>query len=235
MIGPVPDILGYVSLDGSRVYIIYVLLNTFESLVFRLLIQFLWKRVPPICEDFFQRFLTSFNLLMAFLATFENFFDRKAGATNINLINFNKISLYNIVFYATVSCTIVACFLNALKLAFDFVKWIKKFVTKSIQPFQPESESQLANLNNQARNEELITAKFQAILTPLGLYMVMGGNNFAIVKFLQYFGDVEKFRLVAISSWILLCTSVFVPLLFYFQNRKLRKFVYYHFKNSFIW
>ena len=65
LLGPIWEWCAYIFVLGRFVCIMYILACVAISALFRLLIDLVWKRIPPINEDFFYVFLVISNLIVA--------------------------------------------------------------------------------------------------------------------------------------------------------------------------
>ena len=61
--------VSYILIIFTRFNIIFTLMVMFESMLLRIMIEFIWKRVPLINQDFVAKYLTWINLLVGLQLT----------------------------------------------------------------------------------------------------------------------------------------------------------------------
>ncbi len=79
LLGPIKQFLAYVYYYGYVLSYYICIFTVIETLILRLLIVWIWKRPPPLCDDFFQVFVRVFNIMLALLQGSQQFFTKEGG------------------------------------------------------------------------------------------------------------------------------------------------------------
>ncbi len=224
--------LAYVAFIGARSYLVYASLDIFEAIVFRLIVELIWKRVPPVNEDFFQVFLGVLNLLISILTVLQSFFTdpvkvaamfKRFGASKS--LDFNDdnpiIKLYDAIVYVAIIGIAFCGLIHLIMLSCKYILWLRGQLQIKVSPV---AESSVIALNNQARNKELITAKIQAIMVVIAITTSLATPNVITRIFMDPDRKLTSKEEFLIDTWKFLCITIFLPSWLYYQNKYLRKF-----------
>ncbi len=218
-LGELPASLFYY---GSVLVVQFYCLVLSEIALYRLSIDWVWKRIPPMNDYFLARYLTLLNLVLSTLASAMNGLAKDSlsvyfsiqGIQNLPDMDFGKFRIYlgQIVLTLTsvpVTGALVTVLLKKGK------KWLRQ--TTPVIPITFQDEL----YNNHSRNKEVLGASAQVVLLVLTLVIVL--PYFLLVGL----SDGEKLTIEE-SGMLELTTVVFLyvllPLLLYVRNRRLRHY-----------
>ncbi len=234
-VGPLWTIFAY------HYYIVHVSIFTMsvliltETFVIRVMAEKVWKRMPPVQDDFFCFFLWIMNCLVTLFVAGKYYAAGQWGALIYRLTGRSTwLFPKPIVKMYTAEIILVLGFLSlvghgllvgekAIKKKFRKPNSVGPAILQLAAPVVPEvNRQQHPHFNNQLKNDEVITGPVQAVLVTVGLTITFPGT---MTYFIQGWKKIERsdleMALLDINTFCALTLAV--PLILYARNSDLRK------------
>ena len=209
-------ILGLINNHASA---FYPFLTISEAFIIRQMIEHVWKRVPPLLEEFWQCFLITCNSMIVILLTLQRFTTNENSELVYGWAGLETWEYSQPLFKTYFARILFVLALIALT-GHGVSLIIKKLKTDSIDSVLSGPEGN-AGVNNIARNKEVFNAKLHGLVVVVGIvlaapailtYFIVGNQN--------AFTDLEL-SLIDINTYVMV--SVFVPIFMYAKNESLRQ------------
>ena len=242
-VGPVPVFLAYLSAVGIRVHALFHIAAALEAITFRMLLELVWKRVPPINETFFNHFFFWWNFIMALLDTMVSFWYDESKyhmarclqyfgyvIDGLDTINGHDHQNHERLFHSykkgLLNLVLLGIIVYLVKMGYDFLSWIREkwrihrgigMVINNVVIIEGIS------LNNHARNEEVLTGKAQVLFTTLTLAFFLGAPKVLAKHLVQRDFHNNERSLLFMLDWNVAC--VVFPMFIIGKKKKMQKYI----------
>ncbi len=250
MVSPMPIWFYYITLAGIRLHALFCLSAALEGIIFRLLIELIWKRAPQICEDFFDRFLFQFNFLSSTLvvvASFWHDYNQINTGLCLEFLGFpmpldapglllgqkddhqNHERIYNFYKRLVIYAIFVAVLICLIKMLQELFGWI--FEKCSRPRRSPVQSLRTIQINNNAKNEEFMNYKIQVIFTAFLVSISYGGPKILAKSLVDR--ELKSVEKALIFGWDWFIFTVLVPVIWVAKKKKLRLYLYSQISSNF--
>ena len=242
---PLWPILGYICLANMACNTCNAVMVFLETGLIRLLVTRVFKRVPTILDEFFATYLIILNFCFSAIHASQNLLAgngvelaARVAAQPISNFPKPKISFKNTLFIFFLGAAIngVNIVLSFKDKCSDYSK--RQKVQLSVVPLptinsinennKNNNNVQQVRLNNQSKNEELISVMSQTLLAILFVALPM--PSLIVYKFLEIDHSLNETDVTLLDMTRFVSFFVLFPLILYARNSKLRK----HFTENFI-
>ena len=254
VIGPIIEPVGYFWYISRQFGTFFSLLVAVEASFFRLLIDRLWKRAPPINDEFFNRFLTLFNSVIALLIPLVNILchDSIKGLYHIlgqevpDLPDGRKPLKINLVLKVIATCGLLVSLSMASRASLKIQRWwqSRKASKVSVHPGTASNmEMGIRTQDNNTSRSGSVSAAFHApahinnqgknpqlVAESTGYILGISGILFMLPSFLllvvpdKVQVSQEEIALVAISR--LVSFYIVIPSVITVRNKRMRNYLW---------
>ena len=230
VIGPVWEPLAYIFCIGRSTIMANAMLSFTEAAIIRILTDSVWKRMPPIVDDFFQVFFTIANLLAGMIIAGTQLFTNESGSeiyrlTGRNVADYPKPGLelkIPLKLFITMTLTFIVSGIIRYTSRIFNLKRHRQQVAPLIDLGEemPPAPRLAWNLNNQARNIETYNATNQLII---GLFWALTLlPSFLFYHVFHIYQSISGVEQTAFDLFRTATVVLTLPTIMYMRNPVLR-------------
>ncbi len=220
VIGPIwrlPAVFFYIYRFCTLVHIFFSLA---EAALFRFLIDKVWRRIPPINEDFFLWFITLFNVAIGAFCSVLHLISGE-GAIPVRKVMGVDLGSYPDPDFRLKMPLILLGLGTAVILFSNVARTVSASKIINMESDCPDQVRQPRRvLNNRTRNAELVTGSTQILFAILGIILMLPSIVFSVIM------DRTKYGLHSLETVFdllrLVAASVILPAIIYSRNSALR-------------